>query len=91
LASKGNEKYAIQIGNTKVIYQSPESINAYHVASDFKEAKNVADENYILTLSGLDPILLYLSRPRAWNKRNWGVPNVLSKKFPRGFPVSWKK
>jgi arylsulfatase A-like enzyme len=91
LASKGNEKYTIQIGQTKVIYQSAESINAYHLGNDVKEASNLADQHYILTLSGLDPMLLYLSRPRAWQKRSWGVPNVLSKKYPLAFPESWKK
>ncbi len=91
LASKGDEKYAISIANTKVIYQSAESISAFHLNKDIAEKKNLIDSNYILTLSGLDPLLLYLSRPRAWQKTIWGAPNALSDQFPKEFPKSWKK
>ncbi len=89
MASKGVEQFTLQVGPAKVIYRGPGSVESYHLNDDIKEATDLSESHPILTLTALDPLLLYLARPRTWSKSKFGAPNALSPKFPKSFPKAW--
>jgi arylsulfatase A-like enzyme len=90
LASKGQEMYAIAVGPAKVIYRGKGLIESYHLKRDKNESKNLYKKDLILTLSALDPLTLYLLRPKSWKKVEWGAANDLNANFPKKFPKNKK-
>lgn len=89
MASQATERFALTVNGAKVIYRGRGAVESYDLSQDHKEAKDLYAENAILTSAALDPLLLYLSRPRTWNKQDWGAPNALTKDFPSAFPKIW--
>ncbi len=91
MASKGVEQFTLKVGPAKVIYRGPGSVEAYNLDTDLKESKNLSDTHPILTQTALDPLAIYLSRPRTWSKKTFGAANALSSDFPKSFPKAWLK
>ena len=55
-----------------------------------KEKYNLYKKDLILTMSALDPLTLYLLRPKSWKKVEWGTANDLNAAFPKNFPKNKK-
>jgi arylsulfatase A-like enzyme len=91
MASQGKDQFALAVGPAKVIYRGPGSLQVFNLKKDNSEAKDISESHPITTLSALDPLLLYLARPRSWSKSKYGAPNALSSGFPRTFPNTWNK
>jgi arylsulfatase A-like enzyme len=91
MASKGTEQFALSVGPAKVIFRGRGSLEAYNTSLDRNESKDQSKTHPILLLSALDPLSIYLTRPKTWNKAQWGAPNALSSDFPKGFPKAWSK
>ena len=91
MASMGTERFTLAIDQSKVVFRGRGAIESFDLQSDRKEAKDLSSSDAVLTLSTLDPLMLYLSRPRTWNKASWGAPNALREGFPKGFPRAWKR
>ncbi len=77
MASSESGAFALRVGKVKVIARSISAIDAYDLTSDPREQKDVFRRRTVLTLAGLDPLLIFASRAKAWRKRAWGVPNNL--------------
>lgn len=91
MASQGKEQFALAVGPAKVIYRGPGSLQAFDLKRDHRERDDVSKSHPVTTLTALDPVLLYLTRPRSWSKRDYGAPNALSARFPSDFPSAWRK
>ena len=91
MASQGKDQFTLAAGPAKVIYRGPGSLQVFNLAKDHGESKDLSESHPITTLSALDPLLLYLARPRSWSKVNYGAPNALTDQFPQSFPQSWSK
>lgn len=91
MASQGKEQFALAVGSAKVIYRGPGSMQVFNLKDDHGEQKDLSESHPITTLAALDPVLLYLTRPRSWSKSQYGAPNALNKGFPRSFPKAWQK
>ena len=91
MASQGVEQFTLAVSSAKVIYRGPGSLQAYHLKADPSEQQDVSATHPITTLAALDPLLLYLSQARSWDKAAYGAPNALSSRFPSSFPKSWRK
>ena len=89
MASQAKERFALAIDAAKVIYRGKGSIESYNITRDKNESVDLSKTHPILTLSALDPLSLYLSRPTQWSKAKWGAPNVLTRDFPARFPKVW--
>jgi arylsulfatase A-like enzyme len=89
MASQAKERFALAIDAAKVIYRGKGSIESYNITRDKDESLDLSKTHPILTLSALDPLSLYLSRPTQWSKAKWGAPNALTRDFPSGFPKAW--
>jgi arylsulfatase A-like enzyme len=76
MASMGTSQYALQSGNAKVIMRSERSVQVYDTAKDPGELKDVYGEKTILTLAAMDPLAIFLTQPKTWNKAAQGSPNV---------------
>ncbi|MEZ4471855.1 MAG: sulfatase [bacterium] len=81
IAMNGTSAYALAVGNAKVIYRSDSSIMAFDIAKDIAEKTDVFDSKPVLTLTALDPLLLFLSKPKTWKKEVMGPPNNLTRAF----------
>jgi len=81
MASSESGAYALRINKVKVIARSAAAIDAYDLSSDPREQKDVSRRRPVLTLAGLDPLLIFASRPKEWRKSTWGVPNNLLSGF----------
>ena len=81
MASSESGAFALRVGKVKVIARSASAIDAYDLTSDPREQKDVSRRRTVLTLAGLDPLLIFASRAKAWRKRAWGVPNNLLPAF----------
>lgn len=91
MASKGIEQFTLKVGPAKAIYRGPGSVESFNLSQDLKEANNLSESHPILTLTALDPLLLYLARPRTWSKKLYGAPNALEAGFPKTLPKAWRK
>jgi hypothetical protein len=91
MASQGTERFALTLNRAKVIFRGRGSIESYNLARDKKEARDLSKEDAVLTSTALDPLILYLARPRSWDKATWGAPNALSASFPSELPKAWLK
>ena len=81
IASQGRGRYALQVGPAKAIMGSPYSVRIYDTARDPAERKNQMGQRAILTLTALDPLSLFVSRVKRWNKQAWGPANNLRPEF----------
>ena len=81
VASRFGGSYALRAGPAKVIMGSAESIKSYDLLADPTEDKNLYRTHPVLTLAALDPLSLFLARPKTWRKSIWGVPNNLTRAF----------
>jgi arylsulfatase A-like enzyme len=91
MASQGTERFALTLNRAKVIFRGRGSIESYNLSRDKKEARDLYKEDAVLTSTALDPLILYLARPRTWDKAQWGAPNALSASFPSELPKAWLK
>lgn len=81
LAMNGKDSFTLAVGPAKVIFRSDSSIKAFDVAADVGEKNDVFDSRPVLALTALDPLLIFLSKPKQWKKEVFGPPNNLSKGF----------
>ncbi len=81
LASQGRGTYALAVGRAKVIMSSEASIKIYDLKKDPGELKNLFSQRTILSLAALDPLSIFFSRAKSWNKHRWGPPNNLREGF----------
>lgn len=91
MASQATDRFAFTVGDAKLVFKGRAAIEAYDLKADRGELKDVSATRPVLTLSVLDPMSLYLARPTAWSKRQWGAPNALKASFPAQFPKAWRK
>ena len=91
MASQATDRFALAFNKAKVIFRGRGAIESYDLSKDRVEARDLSKDNAVLTSAALDPLLIYLSRPRSWDKATWGAPNSLSASFPRGLPKAWLK
>jgi len=81
IASMGINRYALQVGASKVIMGSERSIRVYDVARDPAEKTDIFKTKPIYARSALDPLSLFTHRGKTWKKSAWGAPNNLKKSF----------
>ena len=91
MASQAKDRFALTVGDAKVIFRGRAAIETYDLKADRGELTDVSGTRPILTLSVLDPMALYLARPASWSKVKWGAPNALKGQFPSAFPKAWRK
>ncbi len=81
MASQGWGSFALRTGPAKAVFRSEASIQIYDKTKDPGEQSDVLRSKPVLALAALDPLSLFLSRPKRWKKRSWGAPNNLSRGF----------
>lgn len=91
MASQATERFTLAFNNAKVIFRGRGAIESYDLSRDHTEQKDLSTQDATLTSATLDPLMIYLSRPRTWSKERWGAPNALTGDFPRAFPKAWLK
>ena len=91
MASQATERFALAFNDAKVIFRGRGAIESYDLRRDLKEQDNRAGQDATLTSAALDPLMIYLSRPKTWDKERWGAPNALTSDFPSAFPSAWLK
>ncbi len=77
ISAQGVGQHGLQLGNAKAIYSSEASIKIYNTEKDPFEKDDIYGKEMILTLSALDPLILFLSRSTDWHKAMDGAPNNL--------------
>lgn len=81
IAMNGKDSFTLSVGPAKVIFRSDSSIKAYNIQTDLAEKTDVFASRPVLAHTALDPLLIFLSKPKAWKKEVFGPPNNLSKGF----------
>ena len=83
IASQGHDSYTLAAGPAKVIFRGPGLVKSFHRIDDHGERQDLSDTHPVLTLSALDPLLLFIRNASRWSKTRWGSPNALLAGFPR--------
>jgi arylsulfatase A-like enzyme len=81
MASMGTGSFALQTGPAKVIMRSERAIEIYDTAKDPAEKDDQFEKRVVLTLAAMDPLSLFLTRPKTWRKSVYGPPNNLTRAF----------
>jgi len=87
----GKDRFGFAVGSAKLVFKGRAALEAYDLKADRGELKDVSATRPVLTLSVLDPMTVYLTRPKTWSKERWGAPNALKEGFPRAFPKAWRR
>lgn len=77
MAMNGRDAFTLAVGPAKAIMRSESSIKIYDVSKDIAEKTDQYGKKTVLTLAALDPLTLWLSRPKAWRRAKLGAPNNL--------------
>jgi arylsulfatase A-like enzyme len=77
MAMNGRDSFTLAVGPAKAIMRSESSIKVYNIKKDIAEKTDLYGKKTVLTLAALDPLTLWLSRPKAWRRAKLGAPNNL--------------